>query len=181
VRGDDVKPGNACAQAVESPEGGNGAAKKPWADGKTRKTVYLHPGQAVIASEPSELTTVLGSCVSVCLFDPAAEVGGMNHYLLPLEVEREKSLRYGGQAMEHLLAGVLGVGADRRRLQAKVFGGASVIDAFRHRNLGADNVELALHFLERLGIPVIERDVGERGGRKVVFHTDSGAAWVKRL
>ncbi len=175
-----MKAGYACAEAVGSSEGG-AAPRRPWSDGKARRAVYIHPGQAFIASEPAELTTVLGSCVAVCLFDPAASVGGMNHYLLPLEVQAERSLRYGGQAMEHLLAGVIGAGADRKLLQAKVFGGASVIDAFRHRNLGGDNVELALRFLERAGIPVLERDVGERGGRKLVFHTDSGAAWVKRL
>lgn len=176
-----MKSGHGGAQAMASADGGGEPRVKPWADGKVRRAVYLHPGQAFIATEPSELTTVLGSCVAVCLFDPTAAVGGMNHYLLPLEVLQERSLRYGGQAMEHLLAGVLGAGAARARLQAKVFGGASVIDAFRHRNLGGDNVELALRFLERAGIPVLERDVGDRGGRKVVFHTDSGAAWVKRL
>ncbi len=174
-----MKLANFGLQATGSSDGGE--RRRPWADGKARRAVYLHPGQAFIAAEPAELTTVLGSCVAVCLFDPAAAVGGMNHYLLPLEVHSEKSLRYGGQAMEHLLAGVLGAGGLRDRLQAKVFGGASVIDAFRHRNLGADNVELALRFLERAGIPVLERDVGERGGRKLVFHTDSGVAWVKRL
>ncbi len=176
-----MKPGIFNLQTIGAADGGEAFQRRPWADGKVRRAVYLHPGQAFVASQPSELTTVLGSCVAVCLFDPSAGVGGMNHFLLPLEVQSEKSLRYGGQAMEHLLAGVLRAGGVRERLQAKVFGGASVIDAFRHRNLGADNVELALRFLERVGIPVLERDVGERGGRKLVFHTDSGAAWVKRL
>jgi chemotaxis protein CheD len=62
-----------------------------------------------------------------------------------------------------------------------VFGGACVIEAFKGRNLGTENVELALKALAEAGVPVVERDVGGRNGRKLVFHTDVGAAWVRRL
>ncbi|BDG09111.1 chemotaxis protein CheD [Anaeromyxobacter paludicola] len=148
-----------------------------------RRPVYLQAGQVVASGEPAAISTIVGSCVAVCLFDPVAGVGGMNHYLLPLPVQRERSARFGNVAIPELVAAVMGRGARRDRLAAKVFGGACVIDVFRGsgRHLGQDNVELALRTLEAEGIPVLERDVGGSRGRKVIFHSDDGAAWVRSL
>lgn len=153
----------------------------PGSDGRPRRSVYLHAGQVHAAAEPSSLVTVLGSCVAVCLWDREAGLGGMNHFLLPHPTLRERSPRFGAFAMPHLLEQVLGLGARRERLEAKVFGGACVIQAFRGRNLGSENAELALKALLEARIPVVERDVGGHHGRKLVFHTDVGAAWVRRL
>ncbi len=153
----------------------------PGADGKARRSVYLHAGQVHASAEPCSLVTVLGSCVAVCLCDREAGVGGMNHFLLPHPTLREQSPRFGAFAMPHLLDEVLRLGARRERLEAKVFGGACVIEALKGRNLGAENVELALTALEAAGVPVLERDVGGHNGRKLVFHSDVGAAWVRRL
>ncbi|HSM93668.1 MAG TPA: chemotaxis protein CheD [Anaeromyxobacteraceae bacterium] len=147
-----------------------------------RKQSYLHAGELIVASEPTAIVTILGSCVSVCLWEPEAGVGGMNHYLLPFHVEREQSSRFGSVAIPRLVERVLAAGADPRRLQAKVFGGASVIGAFSHgRRLGDDNARLALDSLDALGIPVIDQDVGGTQGRKLVFHSDDGAAWIRLL
>jgi chemotaxis protein CheD len=147
-----------------------------------RDVVYLHAGQLVVASRPTAITTILGSCVAVCLFDPVTGAGGMNHYLLPLHVEREKSARFGTVAVPQLIEAVLRAGGRPGALRAKVFGGASVIGAFRHqRNLGEENVKLALQLLADASIPVLDRDVGGERGRKVIFHADDGTAWVRRL
>jgi chemotaxis protein CheD len=136
----------------------------------------------VVANSPTAIVTILGSCVSVCLWDKGAGVGGMNHYLLPLHVEREKSARFGSVAIPRLVEEVVIAGADPRRLQAKVFGGASVIGAFtKGRRLGDENARLALESLDALGIPVVEKDLGGLKGRKVVFHSDDGAAWIRIL
>lgn len=153
----------------------------PGADGKARRSVYLHAGQVHAAAEPSSVVTVLGSCVAVCLCDREAGVGGVNHFLLPHPTLREQSARFGAFAMSHLLEEVFKLGARRERLEAKVFGGACVIEALKGRNLGTENVELALKALEGAGVPVLERDVGGHNGRKLVFHTDVGAAWVRKL
>ncbi len=101
---------------------------------------YLHAGQIVASAVPAAITTIVGSCVAVCLFDPVAGVGGMNHYLLPLPVQREWSPRFGNVAIAELLRAVLDRGARRDRIQAKVFGGACVIEVFRGsgRHLGED-------------------------------------------
>lgn len=146
-----------------------------------RASVYLHAGQLYASAKPASVVTVLGSCVAVCLFDPRARVGGMNHYLLPLEPTREGSTRFGNVALRKLLDEVLALGARRGELRAKVFGGASVVRVLEGRTLGADNSELAFRLLRDAEIPVVEQDVGGRGGRKLVFHTDDGSAWVRHL
>jgi chemotaxis protein CheD len=144
--------------------------------------VYLHAGQLVAAATPTAVTTVLGSCVSVCLHDPVSRVGGMNHFLLPLHVDRERSPRFGTVAVPALVEAVVQAGAARARLVAKVFGGASVIAAMScGRRLGEENARLALRLLEEARIPVLDHDVGGGRGRKLVFFVDEGTAWVRAL
>lgn len=163
------------AAAIDRPDA-------PAPDTAGRAQVYLHAGQLASSSAPTAITTVLGSCVSVCLHDPSTGVGGMNHFLLPHPVGREHSPRFGNVAVPQLVDAVLREGAARASLVAKVFGGASVIGAFRGaRNLGAENVELALRLLDEARIPVLDRDVGGARGRKVVFIADEGTAWVRQL
>jgi chemotaxis protein CheD len=144
--------------------------------------VYLQSGQVIAAATPTAVTTVLGSCVAVCLHDPVARAGGVNHFLLPHHVERERSARFGNVAIPELVAAVVRAGAARERLVAKVFGGASVLGATSSgRRLGEENALLALETLERLGIPLLDMDVGGARGRKLVYFTDEGVAWVRHL
>lgn len=146
-----------------------------------RAQTYLHAGQLAVASTPTAITTVLGSCVAVCLYDPIARVGGMNHFLLPLHVDRDRSPRFGTVAVPALVEAVVAAGAARDALVAKVFGGASVIAATGGRRLGEDNARLALRLLEEARIPVLDQDVGGSRGRKLVFLADEGTAWVRHL
>jgi chemotaxis protein CheD len=163
-----------------APPDGDRLVRAP--DVGARAQVYLHAGQLVVASEPTAVTTVLGSCVAVCLFDPAARVGGVNHFLLPHHVERERSARFGSVAVPQLVDAVVRAGAARSALVAKVFGGASVIAVARQaRRLGDENAALALRLLEEARIPVLDHDVGGTRGRKLVFVTDEGTAWVRAL
>lgn len=157
--------------------------RAPGDDGVGRLRVYLQVGQFFASAEPASVVTVLGSCVAVCLFDSLARVGGMNHYLLPLAVERERSARFGNVALEILLSQVLERGARKGNLRAKVFGGAGVLGGFQRsgRSLGRENVSLALRILEAEGIPIVDGDVGGQRGRKVVFQVDDGSAWVRTL
>lgn len=158
------------------------APSAPGDDGLPRRQVYLHAGQVFASAEPASVVTVLGSCVAVCLFDPVAKAGGMNHYLLPLAVRRERSARFGNVAMEVLLDEVLARGARMGNLRAKVFGGGGVLSGLqRDRSLGRENVELALRALEREAVPIVDGDVGGTRGRKLVFHSDDGSAWVRTL
>ena len=149
-----------------------------------RKKIYLHPGQLYATGEGAMVTTILGSCVAVCLYDPVSQIGGVNHFLLPVAgADGQKSPRFGNVAVPDLVARVVKLGAERKRLQAKLFGGANVIEAFRDRenHLGTQNVCIARELLAAEEIPVIGEDVGGQKGRKLVFLTDDGSVWIKEL
>ncbi|HET7789937.1 MAG TPA: chemotaxis protein CheD [Gemmatimonadales bacterium] len=146
--------------------------------------VYVHVGQLFVAPESRVVSTILGSCVAVCVWDVASGVGGLNHFLLPQCVENGiSSPRFGNVAIHQLLDGIKRLGSQVSRLQAKIFGGASVIDAFAasRSSLGMQNVDLARRTLGQLGIPIVAEDVGGSQGRKLVFRTDDGSAWVRKI
>jgi chemotaxis protein CheD len=144
------------------------------------RRAYLAPGRVVVSAEPVQVATILGSCVSVCLWDPEARVGGMNHFLLPQGLPA--SPRFADHAMPLLLERVLELGAVRARLRAKVFGGASVLEALRSSSaLATRNVEAARERLAHERVPIVAEDVGGQLGRKVVFEVQTGSAWVRAI
>jgi chemotaxis protein CheD len=145
---------------------------------------YLHPAQLFVSADPCYVTTILGSCVAVCLWDPSRKLGGINHFLLPYRAtDRSPSLRFGGVAIERLIDSLLGMGSYKKDLQAKVFGGASLAGARQpgDHSLGSQNVQLARMLLAERAIPVVAEDVGGNRGRKLIFCTTTGEAWVKTL
>lgn len=147
-----------------------------------RKTHYLQPGQLLICHEPTTVTTILGSCVSVCLWDHRKGIGGINHYVLPHGYDgRELSPRCGPIAIARLIESMRALGSSHG-LQAKLFGGAWILAApQRADHIGALNVQVARDELARAGIPIAAEDVGGNRGRKIVFHTESGIALVRKL
>ncbi len=148
-----------------------------------RRTHYLQPGQLLACLEPTSVTTILGSCVSVCLWDRRQGIGAINHYVLPSGyLDREQSLRCGPVAIARLIEDMRALGCTLGDLQAKLFGGAWVLAAPRREDhIGALNVQVARDELRRAGIPIAAEDVGGSRGRKIVFHTESGIALVKKL
>jgi chemotaxis protein CheD len=131
----------------------------------------MHAGQLIVTAEPLQITTILGSCVAVCVWDPETRVGGMNHFMRPYDAgPKAASPRYAKYATATLLVDVAAAGANLARLQAKIFGGACILDAFRGagRDLGAQNIAAAREMLAGGGV----------SGRKLVFHTDTGATIV---
>lgn len=152
------------------------------ADEATRTRVYLHPGHSVVSVEPALVTTILGSCVSVCLWDDRLRIGGITHYLLPQPISGGgDAARFGSTAIRHVIAELNRFGATR--LVAKVFGGSTMNSALAAtgRDLGSQNVAVAVDELRTLGIPVTASDTGGTIGRKLIFQTDDGTAWVKFL
>ncbi len=147
------------------------------------RTRYLQPGQLLACAEPTTVTTILGSCVSVCLWDRRRAIGAINHYLLPHAYGAcEVSSRYGPTAIARLIEGMRALGCAPAELQAKLFGGAWILAIPRQGDhIGALNVRVARELLGREGIPIVAEDVGGARGRKIVFHTESGAALVKKL
>jgi chemotaxis protein CheD len=106
------------------------------------------------------------------------------HRGLPLGPHRtQASARFGDVAIRELITRIAAVGCDQRHLQAKIFGGACVLDAFQYRrtHLGAQNSDFAKRILRQEGIPLVGEDIGGRKGRKLIFHTHDGTVWVKQL
>jgi chemotaxis protein CheD len=144
-----------------------------------RCTVYLPPGQMHVGEEVT-MTTILGSCVSVCLWD--GSIGGMNHFLLPHGLSGpHMEQRYAVTAVPRLLHKMLEAGAKLSMLQAKVFGGARVLSAPTQNHLGMRNANAALEILAASRIPVTAQDIGGTRGRKLAFNTDDGSVLVKYL
>lgn len=141
-----------------------------------QKTITVVQGDYAVSSDPHVImSTVLGSCVAVCLFDPRAHVGGMNHFLLAGDGQaRGDDLKYGVNAMELLINRVLRAGGDRRALQAKLFGGARMTD--HARDIGHSNAVFALEFLAREGIPCVSQSLGGQKARRIQFTPSTGAA-----
>jgi len=143
------------------------------------------PGQ-YHAARKGVITTVLGSCVSTCLWDPIERIGGMNHFMLPGDQASPgspwaASARFGVYAMEVLINDMIRMGADRRRLVAKVFGGAQLLAGFDKLDVGAKNSEFVLEFLRVEGIRVLAQDLLDVCPRKVHLFVDTGKVQVKRL
>ena len=144
---------------------------------------YLLPGNVFVHQDEFTVTTVLGSCVSVCLWDSVRKLGGINHYMLPLwNGDGLASPRYGNIAIAKLIEKMLDLGSDRGSLKAKVFGGGDVLNVTSaFMNIGARNVVLAEDMLRDEKIPIVSADTGGRNGRKVLFNTRTGVVLVKLL
>ena len=156
-------------------------ARRLVADGQPLPQVYLHPGQIHVSSEPSAITTVLGSCVAVCLYDARMKVGGMNHFLLPEGTADATTLgRYGESATHLLLDRMFALGASAETMTARIVGGANMLAALRTKpTLGERNAEVAAEILQASGVLISARDVGGISGRKLVFSPCDGIALVK--
>lgn len=150
------------------------------------EAVKLLPGEYHAARGPGSITTVLGSCVSTCLWDPVERIGGMNHFMLPGDADATGdpaavSGRLGVYAMELLINQMLRMGADRRRLVAKVFGGARVLRVFETLDVGSLNSRFVLQFLREENIPVVGQDLLGESPRKLHFFPDTGKVQMRRL
>jgi len=138
--------------------------------------VQITQGETHVSGVDNEvLTTVLGSCIAACIRDPLARVGGMNHFLLPEGDGKDRNAqRYGVNAMELLINGLLKRGATRNRLEAKLFGGANVLAGLS--DVGSRNAAFAEKFLRDEGIPVVGGDVRGNRPRRIQYWPFSGRA-----
>lgn len=142
--------------------------------------IYLYPGYVYVSAQPCLASTILGSCVSVCLWDESRRVGGMNHFLLPGGPETPLVPKYAHGAMAALLDQFLAQGGTRGGVKAKIFGGARLVAGHSDVKvpLGTANAERAEHWLAAQGIQVVERHVGGAQGRKLAFDMKSGATRI---
>lgn len=143
--------------------------------------VKVLPGEYFVSNEDIVIMTVLGSCISACLWDGRVRTGGMNHFMLPDGDSADGFGRYGSYAMELLINEMLKKGARRETMQAKIFGGAQVMAGFTTMNVGERNTKFVLDYLATERIPVVSQDVLDIHPRKVCFFPVTGKALVKRL
>jgi chemotaxis protein CheD len=147
--------------------------------------ISVLPGHhKVIDSPDTAVSTLLGSCVAACIRDMRRGIGGLNHFLLPGEDgagDGARSARYGVHAMEVLINDILRSGSVRQDLEAKIFGGANVIDTAAKETVGDRNSRFVEEYLRLEGIKVTAKDLGGDRARRVFFFPGSGRASVLRL
>jgi chemotaxis protein CheD len=148
----------------------------------------LHPGDYYVASDGELISTVLGSCVSACIRDARRHVGGMNHFMLPVDRSEgggawgstaSAATRFGNVAMERLINEILKRGGQRAHLEVKLVGGGKVLDALT--DVGARNILFVKQYVQAEGFRVIGEDLGDLYPRKVLYNPASGSVQVKRL
>lgn len=144
---------------------------------------YLYPANLFAPKEHHLINTLLGSCVAICMYDPINQIGGMNHFMLPLwNGEGLASPKYGNIAIEKLLENILKNGGKKQNIIAKVFGGGEVIESQHHYfNIGQRNIEVAHKMLRELKIPIKGESTGGKLGRKIQFDTLSGSVKMKYI
>lgn len=143
----------------------------------------INPGGWAVENE-RPISTLLGSCVSVCLYDPVLRFGGMNHFLLPTKTSGSNAdtdtILNGDYSMEVLVNAMLNKGAKKVRLVAKAFGGGTIVTSIRMA-IGERNSEFAHEWLDREGIPLVASDFNGPWSRKIVFVPNSGEAFCRRI
>ena len=153
-------------------------------DSIERKKIHLGIGEILVVQEPAEVMTVLGSCVSVCLFDKEKMIAGMNHYMLPKSPDGKPANtgRFGDRSIPELLSQMVKRGASLSQVTAKIFGGAQMLSQFaRFTQISTGNIELAQTLLKENNIKIIATDLGGNKGRKILFQTDTGRVLVRQV
>jgi len=161
--------------------------KRYWDKLHDTYTAKILPGQYYVTRNEEAIVTVLGSCISACIRDKSAGIGGMNHFMLPMtnvefsgkNVRLSEAARYGNYAMEMLINDILKNGGDKRNLEIKLFGGGKIIANMT--DVGERNIEFALSYLKSEGLTSVASDIGNSFPRKVYYFPLTGKVKIKRL
>lgn len=175
------------APVVNAAPDGFEHVKRHWDPSLGCTAVKILPGEYYATHADEMISTVLGSCVAACIWDPKIGVGGMNHFLLPEPVgdrgswaqQNGRAARYGVDAMEQLVNAVLKAGGERSRLQAKIFGGGQILANMT--DIGKRNIDFVRRYLATEGLHPVAEDVGDIVPRHVRFFPTTGKAQVRRL
>ncbi|HTV95025.1 MAG TPA: hypothetical protein VME42_03460 [Steroidobacteraceae bacterium] len=154
-----------------------------------RVVAKLFPGEYYATDQDEIIFTVLGSCVSACARDRVLGIGGMNHFMLPVDrsggtsgwgdARAGSGTRYGNVAMERLIEEILKLGGQRQNLEFKVIGGGKVLDMTL--DVGSENSQFVRDYLRREGFAIAAEDLGDDFARKLYYSPRSGKVRVKRL
>lgn len=139
---------------------------------------YIAQGEHAVGTDTNMIiTTILGSCISICLWDPVARVGGMNHLLLPALKSDPGALSAGAVDLDLLINRMMPYGAERPRLTAKLFGGSSMLKG--RTDIGARNAAFGREYLANEGIPCEAENVGGTSARRIRFWPALGKVHMK--
>lgn len=159
--------------------------KRYWDRQREIVVAKILPGEFYVTKQNESISTVLGSCISACIYDAKMGVGGMNHFMLPIKAGHADdftdalSCRYGNWAMEFLINEVLKNGGSKQNLRVKLFGGGKIISSMT--DVGEGNIRFASQYLKQEGLVIESHDVGGPWPRKVLFNPTTGKAHVKKL
>lgn len=143
-------------------------------------THFLLPSNIFIAQKATLVTTILGSCVSVCVFDCKKHIGGINHYMLPLwNGKGFASPKFGNIAIEKLFQRLYSRGCKKEDLIVKIFGGSSQF--LSYWDIGQRNIQVIQGYLENNNLEVAAHNLGGTKGRKIIFNTETGEVKLKFL
>lgn len=145
------------------------------------KSIYISQGEEAVSADPDVVvSTILGSCVSICLWDPVIKVGAINHMLLPeIDDSGNPAMSTGAIAMERLVNEMVHHGAIRKNLRAKVFGGANMLAG--RTDIGQRNVAFARDYLARESIPCDAESVGGATARRLMYWPATGTVKQKTV
>ncbi len=163
------------------------AINRYWDYRMQRIAAKILPGEYYVTVSHELVTTVLGSCVSACIRDSQSGIGGMNHFLLPLNKGESWSAtevaslanRYGNFAMEHMINDILKQGGQKKNLEVKLFGGSKIIDSMT--DIGSSNIHFVHNYLKTEGMNVVAEDLGGINPRKVMYFPDTGKVMIKKI
>lgn len=145
-----------------------------------KEKYFLQPGYIFVSKEPHLISTVLGSCVSVCIWDEINHFGGMNHYIHPKPFEKQRSAHFGSISIPHLINLLVKMGSKKSNLKAHIIGGAQNKE-INCCIVAKQNVEIAEKILKKYHISVMINDTGGEMGRKIVFDTETGEVVVMKV
>ncbi len=150
-------------------------------NGQIVDNYFLEPGYILTTSKPTVISTVLGTSVSVCIYDRKRKVGGMNHFQLPyVSRKHQATARYGNVAAITLIRMMVRGGSKIKNLEAQILGGAHSRED-SGENIGRKNISIARRVLARERIPVVSEDIGGEKGRKIVFDTGTNETVVMKV
>jgi len=155
-----------------------------WDKHSGMSTAKILPGEFYVTGHNEAITTILGSCISACVRDPKAGLGGMNHFMLPLNnsaspLQQADAARYGNFAMEQMINDILRNGGVRQNLEIKIFGGGKVIRGIT--DVGKKNIDFVREYIELEQLNLLAEDVGGEHPRKVMYHPKTGKVKMKKL
>lgn len=147
------------------------------------RQIYLKPGELVVAEDPVLVSTVLGSCISVTMFNPQNGLSAICHAMLP--TGSGKDFKYVDSSLRHMVQIFAKLGIPREAIQVKLFGGADMFETAPPRannfTVGWQNILIATRQIEEHGLILAASDTGGKQGRKLIFKSDTGVVLLKRL